>query len=127
MNSSRLVESGMNCSSNRQLHIRLGGIDRTHRGVEAAWQGDPFGVGSSFAFAAPAKAPKCPKCHMELVAKKDKMHSVAVRIKNKVAEGLSFRGWVIPTELREKTSAALRDTSGYSIGADGKIKKGPSF
>jgi HEAT repeat protein len=51
----------------------------------------------------------------------------SVRIKNKVAEGLSFRGWVIPTELREKTSAALRDTSGYSIGADGKIKKGPSY
>jgi hypothetical protein len=51
----------------------------------------------------------------------------SVRIKNKVAEGLSFRGWVIPAELREKTSAALRDTSGYSIGADGKIKKGPSY
>jgi hypothetical protein len=51
----------------------------------------------------------------------------SVRIKNKVGEGLSFRGWVIPTELREKTAAALRDTSGYSVGPDGKIKKGPSY
>ena len=51
----------------------------------------------------------------------------SVRIKNKVAEGLSFRSWVIPEELREKTAAALRDTSGYSVGADGKIKKGRSF
>jgi HEAT repeat protein len=51
----------------------------------------------------------------------------SVRIKNKVAEGLSFRSWTIPEELREKTGAALRDTSGYSVGADGKIKKGRSF
>ena len=51
----------------------------------------------------------------------------SVRIKNKVGEGLSFRGWVIPTELREKTATALRDTSGYSVGPDGKIKKGPSY
>lgn len=51
----------------------------------------------------------------------------SVRIKNKVAEGLSFRGWVIPSELREKTATALRDTSGYSVGPDGKIKKGPSY
>jgi hypothetical protein len=51
----------------------------------------------------------------------------SVRIKNKVAEGLSFRGWIIPTELREKTAAALRDTAGYSVGPDGKIKKGPSY
>ena len=51
----------------------------------------------------------------------------SVRIKNKVGEGLSFRGWVIPTELREKTAAALRDTAGFSVGPDGKIKKGPSY
>jgi HEAT repeat protein len=51
----------------------------------------------------------------------------SVRIKNKVAEGLSFRGWVLPEELRAKAAAALRDTSGYSVGPDGKIKKGRSY
>jgi HEAT repeat protein len=51
----------------------------------------------------------------------------SVRIKNKVAEGLSFRGWVVPEELRAATATALRDTSGYSVGPDGKIKKGPSY
>ena len=51
----------------------------------------------------------------------------SVRIKNKVGEGLSFRGWIIPEELRAKTAAALRDTNGYSVGPDGKIKKGPSY
>ena len=41
-------------------------------------------VGSmvSFALAGP-KMPKCPKCHMDLSMKKDKMHSVAVKIKGK--------------------------------------------
>jgi len=51
----------------------------------------------------------------------------SVRIKNKVAEGMSFRGWIVPEELRAKTTAALRDTAGYSVGPDGKIKKGPSY
>ncbi len=64
-------------------------------------------------------------CVASLVALLESEESV--RIKNKVGEGLSFRGWVIPTELREKTAAALRDTSGYSVGPDGKIKKGPSY
>jgi HEAT repeat protein len=47
----------------------------------------------------------------------------SVRVKNKVAEGLMFRGWVLPDELREATATALRDTSGYRVGADGKIAK----
>jgi HEAT repeat protein len=47
----------------------------------------------------------------------------SVRVKNKVAEGLLFRSWVIPAELRDVTSAALRDTSGYRVGQDGKIAK----
>ncbi len=64
-------------------------------------------------------------CVASLVALLESEESV--RIKNKVAEGLSFRGWVIPTELREKTAAALRDTSGYSVDPAGKIKKGPSY
>jgi hypothetical protein len=45
----------------------------------------------------------------------------SVRVKNKVAEGLAFRGWVIPAELRDATSQALRETSGYRIGGDGKV------
>jgi hypothetical protein len=38
---------------------------------------------SAFAFAGPDKTPHCPKCKMELSAKKDKMHSVAVKIGKK--------------------------------------------
>jgi hypothetical protein len=51
----------------------------------------------------------------------------SVRVKNKVAEGLMFRGWVIPPELREVTSAALRDTGGYTVGSDGKIARGSGW
>lgn len=51
----------------------------------------------------------------------------SVRIKNKVAEGLQFRGWVIPEELREATRQALRDSSGYGVGADGKVTKSGSY
>lgn len=47
----------------------------------------------------------------------------SVRVKNKVAEGLSFRGWVVPAELREATGKALRDTSGYRVGDDGKVSR----
>jgi len=47
----------------------------------------------------------------------------SVRVKNKVAEGLLFRAWVIPPELREPAAASLRDASGYHIGGDGKIVK----
>jgi len=48
----------------------------------------------------------------------------SVRVKNKVAEGLVFRGWPIPPELREATSKALRDSGGYLVGSDGKIARG---
>ncbi len=47
----------------------------------------------------------------------------SVRIKNKVAEGLQFRGWVIPAELREAAAKALRESSGFSVGSDGKVTK----
>ena len=50
----------------------------------------------------------------------------SVRVKNKVAEGLLFRGWVIPPDLREATAKGLRDTGGYSLGADGKLVRGSS-
>jgi hypothetical protein len=49
----------------------------------------------------------------------------SVRVKNKVAEGLSFRGWVIPAELRDATSRSLRDTNGFHVAADGKVAKLP--
>jgi hypothetical protein len=48
----------------------------------------------------------------------------SVRVKNKVAEGLLFRGWVIPPELRDVTRTALRDTGGYGVGGDGKVTRG---
>ena len=47
----------------------------------------------------------------------------SVRVKNKVAEGLAFRGWAIPPELRDATARALRDTSGFQIGSDGKVAR----
>lgn len=47
----------------------------------------------------------------------------SVRIKNKVAEGLLFRGWTIPEELRDLASEALREAA-YTLGPDGKIQKG---
>lgn len=50
----------------------------------------------------------------------------SVRVKNKVAEGLLFRGWVIPKELREATGVALRDTGGFAVGPDGKIVRASS-
>lgn len=51
----------------------------------------------------------------------------SVRIKNKVADLMIFRGWAIPSELREKTNEALRDAGGYGVGADGRIQKRSSF
>lgn len=50
----------------------------------------------------------------------------SVRVKNKVAEGLLFRGWAIPAELRQVTSAALRETS-FTLGSDGKVLRGASY
>jgi HEAT repeat protein len=51
----------------------------------------------------------------------------SVRIKNKVAEGLMTRRWIIPAELRATVQQALRDSGGYSVGADGKIAKGATY
>jgi hypothetical protein len=48
----------------------------------------------------------------------------SVRIKNKVAEGLHFRGWVIPAELHGTVRQSLRDGAGYGVDAGGKITKG---
>jgi len=54
----------------------------------------------------------------------------SVRVKNKVAEGLLFRGWVIPAEIRDAAHKALADTNTYGVGPDGKVVKrgtGPRF
>lgn len=48
----------------------------------------------------------------------------SVRIKNKAAEGMLLHGWIVPEELREAARAALRDSSGFTVGADGKVVKG---
>lgn len=45
----------------------------------------------------------------------------SVRVKNKAAEGLMQRGWVIPEDQREAMRTALRDTQGYGLSADGKV------
>ncbi len=51
----------------------------------------------------------------------------SVRIKNKVAEGLLVRAWAIPQELRASASKSLVDSSGYGVGAQGKIEKGATY
>jgi HEAT repeat protein len=45
----------------------------------------------------------------------------SVRIKNKVADGISSRGWSIPEDLREPLRKAL--PYGATIDADGRLKK----
>jgi HEAT repeat protein len=50
----------------------------------------------------------------------------SVRVKNKVGEGLLFRGWVIPEELRAAVTTALRETE-YDLGSDGKVARGYSY
>ena len=64
-----------------------------------------------------------PSCVPELVKLLEAEESV--RVKNKVAEGLVFRAWVIPAELRDAAANALRDTSGFHIGGDGKLARRP--
>lgn len=48
----------------------------------------------------------------------------SVRVKNKVGEGLSQRGWKVPSELREKAAAALRDTDQYTVDKSGNVVRG---
>lgn len=50
----------------------------------------------------------------------------SVRVKNKVGEGLLFRGWAIPAELRAAVETALRETA-FGLGGDGKIVRGASY
>ncbi len=47
----------------------------------------------------------------------------AVRIKNKVAEGLMRLDWTVPEELREEFRDALRDAYEYAMTDGGKVKK----
>jgi hypothetical protein len=47
----------------------------------------------------------------------------SVRIKNKICEGLSLRGWAIPVSLREQARTALRDVGAYELAADGTIAR----
>jgi hypothetical protein len=51
----------------------------------------------------------------------------SVRVKNKVAEGLMSRGWVVPADLRSTANQALQDSNGFSVGSDGRIRKGSGY
>ncbi|WP_434047319.1 MULTISPECIES: HEAT repeat domain-containing protein [Sorangium] len=51
----------------------------------------------------------------------------SVRVKNKVAEGLMGRGWTVPAELRASANQALQDSNGFSVGPDGKLRKGAGY
>ncbi len=51
----------------------------------------------------------------------------SVRVKNKVAEGLMSRGWTVPAELRNSANQALQDSNGFSVGQDGKLRKGAGY
>ena len=46
----------------------------------------------------------------------------SVRVKNKIAEGLAQRGWVIPEEERDKVREALGETS-FRLDASGKVAR----
>jgi HEAT repeat protein len=47
----------------------------------------------------------------------------SIRVKNKIAEGLLQRGWVVPPELCDSAREALRDTEDYSLDKAGKVLK----
>ncbi len=47
----------------------------------------------------------------------------SVRVKNKIADGLMFRGWIIPEAQRADIKKWLSDTSGYFLGEAGKVEK----
>jgi HEAT repeat protein len=47
----------------------------------------------------------------------------SVRVKNKVAEALVTRGWLIPSEERETVRRALSDAEGYSVDGQGKVTR----
>lgn len=47
----------------------------------------------------------------------------SVRIKNKVAEGLSQKGWVLPEARRGEARTSLADAYEWSVGDDGKVKR----
>lgn len=48
----------------------------------------------------------------------------SVRVKNKVAEGLAQRAWVIPDNLRDTVKRGLLDSSGFGVGPDGRVTRG---
>ncbi|MBK8251504.1 MAG: HEAT repeat domain-containing protein [Polyangiaceae bacterium] len=45
----------------------------------------------------------------------------SVRVKNKVAEGFTRRGWTVPADQRDSVTKALRDTESYRVDASGKV------
>lgn len=47
----------------------------------------------------------------------------SVRIKNKVAEGLSQKGWALPESRRAEARKALEDAYEWSIADDGRVKR----
>jgi HEAT repeat protein len=53
---------------------------------------------------------------LEMIASEE-----SVRIKNKVAEGLSQKGWRVPEADRDKARASLQDAYEWSIGPDGAL------
>ena len=44
------------------------------------------------------------------------------RVKNKIADSMATRGWIVPADQRDATAKALPPA--YSIDKDGKIRKG---
>ncbi|MBL8612582.1 MAG: HEAT repeat domain-containing protein, partial [Myxococcales bacterium] len=45
----------------------------------------------------------------------------SIRIKNKVADGMASRGWVVPEDMRDEMRRAL--TPEYSVDGEGRVKK----
>jgi hypothetical protein len=47
----------------------------------------------------------------------------SVRVKNKVAEGFTRRGWTVPADQRDAVAKSLRDTESYRLDASGKVAR----
>ncbi len=47
----------------------------------------------------------------------------SVRIKNKVAEGLAQKGWILPEEMRKDARKALADAYEWSVATDGTVAR----
>ena len=119
------TEYARNVEPKQQIIVALG--DLRHEDVRLAVEPFLEDVNETVRFHAVQTtfAQEDPACVPELV--KLLAAEESVRVKNKVAEGLLMRGWVLPADLRATAAEALRDSNGFGVGPDGKITKGAGY